>query len=88
MALVRLEVRRRGPYAGGVSFGEVGAYEQLDGIGHFAVDPEHAANAPIVDLEKAARDADGRVTFLADFCILQPANPAAAPSSSTWRIAG
>jgi hypothetical protein len=76
MALVGLEVTQRGPFAGGRAFGEHGAYERIDGIARFAVDPEHPANREIVDLERAERDPAGRVHFLADFCMLQPADPA------------
>ena len=41
-----------------------------------AVDPAHPANRAIVDLDKAARENQGRVHFSADFCILQPADAA------------
>ncbi len=76
MAVAGLEITARAPYQGGVAFGQVGAYERLDGTIHFAVDPLHPANGAIVDLDRAARDAAGRVTFSADFCLLQPADPA------------
>ena len=76
MALVELEIRKRQPFADGRAFGEFGAYERIDGIARFAVDPAHPANQAIVDLGKAERDAAGRVHFLADFCVLQPADPA------------
>lgn len=78
MAVTRLEVRARGPYADGVTFGEAGAYERIDGTIHFAVDPAHPANALIVDLDKARRDDQGYVHFTADFCLLQPVDPAKA----------
>ena len=58
MAVVKLEIRARGPYANGMTFGEVGAYEQIDGIARFAVDPAHEANASIVDLDRAERGPD------------------------------
>src|SRR4051794_32993896 len=70
MALVDLEIRKRGPFADGTTFGSGGVYERIDGIAHFAVDPTHPANQDIIDLDKAARDDSGRVRFLADFCIL------------------
>src|SRR5215216_8141477 len=76
MAVIELELASRGPYADGAAFGEAGAYERIDGIARFAVDPAHSANRAIVDLDKAERGADGRVHFLADFTILQPADPA------------
>ena len=76
MAVVGLEIRSRGPYADGAAFGDVGTYERIDGIVRFAVDPAHAANRAIVDLDVAERGADGRVHFLADFTVLQPVDPA------------
>ncbi|MCC6174953.1 MAG: hypothetical protein IT305_06585 [Chloroflexi bacterium] len=76
MGVVRLEIRSRQPLAEGAAFGDVGAYERIDGIAHFAVDPANPANQAIVDLDKAERDAEGRVRFLADFCILQPSDAA------------
>ena len=45
MPLTRFEITSRVPYAGGRRFGAVGAYEQVDGAAHFAVDPNHPANA-------------------------------------------
>ena len=76
MSVVSLDINSRRPYEGGVEFGQSGAYERLDGTVSFAVDPEQAHNVPIVDLELAQRDVDGRVRFSADFCLLQPADPA------------
>src|SRR6266542_403361 len=75
MAVVGLEIQSRRPLADGAAFGDVGAYERIDGIVRFAVDPAHPANSAIVDLDKAERGADGRVHFSADFCLLQPADP-------------
>lgn len=72
MALKRFEIVRRGPYAGGRSFGTVGAFEQLDGVAHFAVDPLHPANNRIVDLALAPRNGDGMVEFDADFSVVMP----------------
>ena len=70
----RLEFRiaERGPFADDHAFGETGAYERLAGRVHFAVDPGAPAQAGIVDLDKAPRDADGLVEFAADLCILKP----------------
>lgn len=72
MALARFEIKQRTPYAGGRSFGNAGAFEQLDGIAHFVVDPRHPANMRIVDIALAARAADGFVKFKADFSIVMP----------------
>lgn len=75
MAVTQLEITSRQPFANGASFGEVGPYEQLDGLVRFAVDPEHPANATVTDLKLAPRNAAGLVEFAADFRILQPVNP-------------
>ena len=72
MAVVKLEISRRSPYAGGKTFGDVGKYEQIDGTAHYAVDPLHPANAGIVDLDLAPRDSDGNVRFASDFTLLKP----------------
>src|SRR5438067_3895786 len=50
------------------------SYERIDGVMHYAVDPKN--NPLIVDLDKAARGADGLVHYQGDFCLLQPADPA------------
>src|SRR5438067_12045622 len=75
VAMTRLEIESRRPYAEGAASGEAGPYERVAGTIHFAVDPGHPANRLIVDLDKAPRDAAGRVPFRADFCLLQPADP-------------
>ncbi len=72
VAVVQLEISRRSLYAGGESFGDVGAYEQIDGTIHYAVDPLHPANDGIVDLKLAPRDSNGKVLFSSDFTLLKP----------------
>jgi hypothetical protein len=72
MAVTSIDIKTRGPYAEGMTFGGVGAYEQLDGTVHFAVDPADPANSLITDLELAPRNAAGLVEFSADFRILKP----------------
>ncbi len=67
-----VEVHRREPFAGGVSFGDVGSYEKISGVVRFAVDPLHARNRGIVDLELAPRNAEGKVEFESDFLVLAP----------------
>ena len=75
MALTKLEVKSRVPYAGGQAFGVAGAYELLTGTAHFGVDPNHPANLAINDIDLAPRDAGGQVTFSADFQLLKPVVP-------------
>jgi hypothetical protein len=87
MAVTALEIHRREPYEDGTPFGDAGPYERIDGVVRFAVDPAHPANALIVDLERAARGADGRVHFPADFTVLQPADPARAARCLLYNVA-
>jgi hypothetical protein len=74
--LVALEVIRREPFAGGMAFGKTGPYERIVAVARFAVDPNHPRNRIIVDLDKAPRNADGKVEFEADVFILAPKDPA------------
>ena len=60
MALVRLEITKRKPFADGQVFGHVGRYEQIDGLAHFAVDPSHPDNTVIADIALAPRTTMGR----------------------------
>ena len=78
MGLTRLEVVRREPFEGGRAFGETGPYERIDAVAHYAVDPVHPANACIVDLDRAERDASGKVRFSGDATFLVPVDPARA----------
>lgn len=71
-ALERVEVTERVPFAPGVSFDAAGPYEKIRGIAHFALDPKAPANAAIVDLKLAPRDARGRVVFSSEFILLRP----------------
>ncbi len=72
MSVTEVEIRERNPYCYGERFGDGLAYERIDGIVNFAVDPADAANARIVDLANATRDRDGLVRFSGDFTILAP----------------
>jgi hypothetical protein len=77
-------VLERGSFAQGKTFGQVGAYEKIRAIAYFALDPTARANARIVDLERAPRDAFGRVTFASEFIVLRPVN--AQPSTLIYDV--
>jgi hypothetical protein len=74
--VVALDVRDRRPFAAGEAFGDTGPYEHITGLARFAIDPNHPRNKAIVDLSRAPRNADGKVEFESDFCILAPKDPA------------
>lgn len=83
-AVERIQVVERAPFAPGVTFGEVGAYEKIRGIAYYALDPKAAANASIVDLKKAPRDNKGRVLFSSEFVLLRPV--AALPTTLLYDV--
>ena len=58
---ITLSISQRSIFADAQSFGDSGPYERLRGRAHHAVDPNAAAQAGIVDLDKAPRSA-GRIT--------------------------
>jgi len=72
MPVSRFEIVSREPYEDARPFGDVGTYERIEAVAHYAVDPAHAANAGVVDLSLAERDSDGLVHFSGDVTILRP----------------
>lgn len=72
MAVGKLEITSRKPFANGESFGDVGPYEQLDGTAYFTADPVNPVNDKVTDLRLAPRSNTGEVHFYADFRILKP----------------
>jgi hypothetical protein len=74
--VVRIEVLSRSDLLGGKPFGAAGAYEKLSGRMYFDVDPSNDANKIITDLDKAPRNARGRVEFSSDFFLIKPKDAA------------
>ena len=72
MAVTRLEVIRREPVLGGAPFGAGGAYEKIEGVAHFAIDPSARCHEPIADVGLAPRNGRGLVESSADFSLLRP----------------
>ena len=70
--VTKVTIANRTVVAGGEAFGQVGPYEKLTGTIEFALDPADKHNSRVVDLEHAARAADGRVHFSADLYVLRP----------------
>ena len=70
--VVRIEVRTRADVAGGKPFGATGPYEKLAGRMYFEVDPALGPNTIITDIDKAPKNARGRVEFSSDFYLLKP----------------
>jgi hypothetical protein len=64
------------PFAPGTTFGDGGAYENVRGTFRGELDVKDPRNAVIVNLDRAPRNAAGRVEYEADFFIMRPADPA------------
>ncbi len=73
--VVRMEIQSRGDLLGGRAFGLAGAYEKLTGKVCFAVDPTNPNNRIIADIDKAPRNAQGKVEFSSDLYVLRPRQP-------------
>jgi alpha/beta hydrolase family protein len=63
-----------------------GEYEKLAGTVELELDPAHPANARIVDLGLAARNARGRVEASADFMVLRPRRSPARGSTALLEV--
>jgi hypothetical protein len=74
--VTRVDITTKQDVLGGKVFGNAGAYEKLAGKIHFAIDPNNPHNKAIVDLDKAPKNAQGKVEFSADIFILRPKDPA------------
>jgi hypothetical protein len=70
--VVRIEVKSRADVLSGKTFGKAGAYEKLAGKIYFAVDPGNSANRIITDIDKAPKNASGKVEFSSDFYLIKP----------------
>jgi hypothetical protein len=70
--VTKVDITSKQDVMNGKSWGTVGPYEKLTGTVHFAVDPNNEHNKIIVDLDKASKNAQGKVEFSADVVILRP----------------
>jgi Alpha/beta hydrolase domain len=70
--VTRVEITARRDVAGGRSFGSTGPYDQLVGKLYFSIDPANKRNRVIADLDKAQKNAAGKLEMSADLVILKP----------------
>lgn len=68
--------RVESPAFDGRAFGAAGPYEKLVGRAFGEVDPAHAANREIVNLDRAPRNVRGNVEYEVDLYILKPVDMA------------
>jgi hypothetical protein len=75
MPITAITLAETAQFADGHAFGAAGAYVRIRGTGRGALDPNAPENSAIVDLDKAARNAQGLVEYATDFDILRPRDP-------------
>jgi len=68
----RVEIASRRDVAAGRSFGSAGPYERMTGKIFFLIDPANPRNQVIADLDKAPKNAMGKIELSADLVILRP----------------
>ncbi|HTB47162.1 MAG TPA: alpha/beta hydrolase domain-containing protein [Acetobacteraceae bacterium] len=74
--ITAIEIRDRESFVPGAEFGATGAYTRLNGTAFGELDPSHPGNRGIALLDKAPRNARGRVEYRSDFVILRPTDAA------------
>jgi hypothetical protein len=74
------------PFAGGASFGSAGAYERVRGSFKGELDPTDPRNKIIVNIDKAPRNAAGRVEYESEFYILRPVEAARGNSKILYEV--
>lgn len=84
--VTRVEVIEQKPFAGGRTFGQAGAYEEVRGIVHYSVDPKAASSQTIADITLSPTNADGKVEFSGPFLLLRPADPAKANGATLIEV--
>jgi len=74
--VTRITIERvESPTFEGRSFGDVGQYKKIVGRLRGEIEPSDPRNRVITDLDKAPRNARGRVEYFADFYLLTPVDP-------------
>ena len=66
------EITSRQPYADGLSFGDVGAYEKIIGRIHYEIDPANSLNQVIADIDLAPLNDRGMIEMSGDQEMIAP----------------
>jgi len=74
--LVSLDIEKVEPLADGAPFGEAGAYERVIAVARGEVDPAAPGNSGIALIDKAPRNAAGKVEYATSVFILRPKDAA------------
>jgi len=84
--ITAVAVNRVEDFAGGTSFGDVGAYERVIGTAKGELDPKNGLNRGIVDLAKAPRNDRGLVEYDVEFFLLRPKDPAKSSHTLVYEV--
>jgi len=84
--VVSISITSVEPFAPGTLFGTAGAYERVRGVFRGEIDPADPRNRVIVNLEKAPRNAAGRVEYEADFFVLRPSDASKANGKVVYDV--
>jgi hypothetical protein len=84
--ITTVTVDRVEDFAGGMSFGDVGAYERVIGTAKGELDPKNSLNRGIVDLAKAPRNGRGLVEYEVEFFLLRPKDPAKSSHTLLYEV--
>ena len=74
MAVKKFEITSRDIAWDGVSFGDIGQYEFIQGTMHYSINPEDADSKLITDIGLLAPEQDGKIYFSSDIQLLKPVN--------------
>ena len=75
--IIRIEITtRESPALDGRTFGDAGQYQKLRGKAYGEIDPDDPRHAQITDIQRAPRNANGKVSYSMDIFILKPIAPA------------
>ncbi len=72
--ITEINVQKVEPFANGATFGSTGAYERVWGVAKGELDPADSRNKVIVNLERAPRNARGKVEYEVEWFMLRPAD--------------
>src|SRR5450755_2836304 len=73
--ITEINVQKVEPFANGATFGNAGAYERVWGVAKGELDPADARNKAIVNIDRAPRNAGGKVEYEVEWFMLRPADP-------------
>ena len=72
--ITEINVLQVEPFAENAAFGKTGLYERVWGVAKGELDPADPRNKPIVNIDKAPRNSNGKVPYEVEWFMLRPAD--------------